>query len=142
MKIFYLFISIILFASCKKNKTSNCYSTIGKGKIIGFHPCADYVQANRTYGAGFVLEIDHITTKDTVVTFQIPEGIFTFKPEYLYSSYLFRPDVQDSFKINFTYKLAADNEKTVLLCNGMTNTAAFNAAVRDREIFISCVTKE
>jgi hypothetical protein len=144
-QIFFLIISVLVCASCKKNKMPNCYSTAGKGRIIGYHPCANYIQANRTYGAGFVVEIDKITSKDTIVTFQMPEEVFTFKPEYIdgsYSSYLFRPQVQDLFKINFTYKIAGDNEKTNIVCNGMINTAPYDAAIRNREIFVSCISKQ
>lgn len=133
-----------MFSSCKKYKNSNCYSTIGKGRIIGYHPCANYVQANRLFGAGFVVEIDKTTTKDTVAAFQIPEEFFVFKPEYIdgsYSSYLFRPEVQDLFKITFAYKIAGINEKTNIVCNGLVNTADYSASIRNREILISCISK-
>lgn len=144
-QVFSLALLVFVFGACKKNKTPNCYSTSGKGRIIGYHPCAHYLQANRTYGAGFVVEIDKTISKDTIATFQIPEGLFTFKPEYIdgsYSSYLFRPEVQDMFKITFTYKIAGDNEKTNIVCNGMINTAHYDASVRNREIFISCISKQ
>ncbi|MGN6533538.1 MAG: hypothetical protein ACTHK0_17485 [Ginsengibacter sp.] len=144
-QVIFLTLAIFVFAACKKNKTKNCYTTSGKGRIIGYHPCANYFQANHIYGAGFVVEIDKTTTKDTMVTFQIPEGSFTFKPEYIdgsYSLFLFRPEVQDMFKIKFTYKVAVDNEKTNIVCNGMINTAPYDAAVRNREIFVSCISKQ
>lgn len=144
-QLLFLAISILVFSGCKKNKTLNCYSTTGKGRIIGYHPCANYIQASRIYGAGFVVEVDKTTSKDTVVTFQIPEGFFILKPEYIdgsYSSYLFRPEVQDMFNINFNYKIAPDDEKTNIICNGMVNIANYSASVRKREIFISCISKQ
>ena len=143
--LFFLTLFILMFSSCKKNKNSNCYSTNGKGRIIGYHPCANYVQANRLFGAGFVVEIDKTTKKDTVETFQIPEGFFIFKPEYIdasYSSYLFKPEVQDIFKITFAYKIAEINQKTNIVCNGMVNTADYTASIRNREILISCILKQ
>ncbi len=144
-QIFLFLIAVLLLLGCKKDKSPKCYSITGKGRIIGYDPCAHFVQANRVYGAGFVLELDKTTSKDTVVTYQIPEGLFTFKPEYIdgsYSSYLFRPAVQDLFKINFMYKVTADNEKTFIVCSGLVNTADFGAAVRGREIFASCISKQ
>jgi len=79
-QIFFFLIATLTFFGCKKDKSQKCYSENGKGRIIGYDPCAHFVQANKTYGAGFVLELDKTTSKDTVVTYQIPEGIFTFKP--------------------------------------------------------------
>jgi len=143
-QLFFIALALCLLAGCKKNKASNCYSETAKGRIIGYHPCASYVQANRVFGAGFVLELDKTTSKDTVVTYQIPEGLFIFRPDYIdgsYSSYLFRPEVQDLFKINFKYKVAGENEKTFIVCNGIVNTADFGAAVKGREIFIACISK-
>ena len=143
-QVFFIVVAVFVITGCKKNKVSGCYAETAKGRIIGYHPCGSYVQANRVFGAGFVLELDKTTSKDTVVTYQIPEGLFIFKPEYIdgsYSSYLFRPEVQDLFKINFKYKVAGDNEKTFIVCNGMINTAWYDAAVRNREIFVSCISK-
>ena len=144
-QIFLFLIAAFTIFGCKKDKSPKCYSETGKGRIIGYDPCAHFKQANRVYGAGFVIELDKTTSKDTVVTYQIPEGLFVFKPEYIdgsYSSYLFRPEVKDLFKINFKYKVAADNEKTTIVCPGNINTADFSAAVRGREIFVSCVSKQ
>ena len=90
-------------------------------------------------------EIDKTTKKDTVETFQIPEGFFIFKPEYIdasYSSYLYKPEVQDIFKITFAYKIAEINQKTNIVCNGMVNTADYTASIRNREILISCILKQ
>ncbi|MBK8712088.1 MAG: hypothetical protein IPL97_09485 [Niastella sp.] len=146
MKQIFLFLfAVTSIFSCKKDKSSKCYSETGKGRIIGYHPCADFVQANKIYGAGFVIELDKATSKDTLVSFQIPEGLFSFKPEYIdgsYSSYLFKPEIQNLFKINFKYKIAGDNEKTNIICNGMVNTAWYDAAIRNREIFVSCISKQ
>lgn len=144
-QIFLFVIAVFAILSCKKDQSPNCYSESAKGRIIGYHPCATYIQANRIKGAGFVVELDKITSKDTVVTYQIPEGLFVFKPEYIdgsYSSYLFRPGIQNLFKVNFNYKVPANGEKTIIVCNGMINTAHFDVAVREREIFVSCITKQ
>ena len=143
-QIIIIALSLFLIASCKKNKVPNCYPETGKGRIIGYHPCADFVQANKIYGAGFVIEVDKVTSKDTLVSFQIPDGLFNFKPEDIdgsYSSYLFKPEIQNLLKINFKYKVVGDNERTNIICNGMVNTAWYDAAIRNREIFVSCISK-
>lgn len=143
--LFFLLLTILTIVGCKKDNTQKCYLKTGKGRIIGYNPCGTYVQANRVNGAGFVIELDKGISKDTVVTYQIPEDLFVFKPEYIdktYSSFLFRPEVQDLFKINFKYKVATESEKTVIICSGMINTAWYDAAVRNREIFVSCISKQ
>lgn len=140
--VIFLFGCLIMVGCRKKNR---CETVTSTGRIIGYNPCGTYVQANRVYGAGFVIELDKATSKDTVVTYQIPEDLFVFKPEYIdktYSSFLFRPEVQNLFKINFNYKIATDEEKTVIICSGMINTAWYDAAVRHREIFVSCISKQ
>lgn len=129
-------------SSCKKNR--DCVST-SKARIIGYDPCRMFTSIGRVEGAGFVLEVENGTAKDTVVTYKIPEGKFVFEAAYVdpaYSSYLFRPEVQDKFKIKMNYRLAGANEQTFVPCNGMINTADFYAAVKGREAFVSCLSNQ
>ena len=139
-------ISSMIFASnsCKKNPDTSiqCTGVSANGRIIGYDPCLNYLTFNKVQGAGFVIEVNNGSSKDTVVTYDIPEGLFNFLPQYKdgsYSSYLFRPEVQDLFKIKFNYRLAKDNEKTFVVCGGTINWADFLAAVKEREIITSCI---
>ena len=132
---------LTLFSSCKK-KNDACETANTNGRIIGYDPCRRYDKVPLK-DAGFVIEIDNGTTKDTTVKYGMPENLFVFQPSYIdgsYSSYLFRPEVQDKFKIKFKYKYAADNEKTTVICDGMVNTAHFDAAVKGTEVFLSCIS--
>ena len=136
---------VFLIASCKKNKLSNCYPENANGRIIGYDPCRHFLTFNKVAGAGFVIEIDKGNSKDTVVTYGIPEGVFDFQSNYIdgsYSSYLFKTNVQDLFRIKFSYREVTDNEKTFVVCNGTINTAHFLASVKGKEIFISCISKQ
>ena len=130
----------ILFFSCKKKI---CDANTN-GRIIGYDPCRHYYSGRPIYGSGFVIEIDNGTPKDTVVTYQIPDNLFEFKDSYIdgYSSFLFRPQVQDMFKIKLSYRYAADNEKTIYASACLAPTGYFDAATRGKEIFISCITKQ
>jgi hypothetical protein len=133
---------VFCFGGCKKDKF--CIAT-AKGRIIGYDPCWYFVNTGKVTGSGFVIEIDHGSSKDTTVTYGLPEGKFVFKQSYIdgsYSSYLFRPEVQDLFKIKFNYRLAKENEKTAIPCLGIINIADFLAAVKGKEIFISCISNQ
>lgn len=132
---------LILFFSCKK-KSETCETANTSGRIIGYDPCRRYDKVPLK-DAGFVIEIDNGNTKDTAIKYGMPENLFVFQPSYIdgsYSSYLFRPEVQDKFKIKFKYRYAADNEKTTVLCDGMVNVADFNRAVKGKEVFVSCIS--
>ena len=136
---------VFLITSCKKNKVANCYPENANARIIGYDPCRHFLTFNKVAGAGFVIEIDKGNSKDTVVTYSVPEGVFDFQSNYIdasYSSYLFKPNVQDLFRIKFSYREVTNNEKTFVVCNGMINTAHFFASVKGREIFILCISKQ
>lgn len=137
-----LFLILICANSCKKDKA--CVAT-SKGRIIGYDPCLNFSTFGKVQGAGFVIEIDNGASKDTTVTYGIPERQFVFQQSYIdpgYSSYLFRPEVQNLFKLKFNYRLAGSNELSFVPCNGMINTAYFQAAVKGREIFVSCISNQ
>lgn len=140
-KLFYLIALIIaLFGSaCKKRIL--CISNTN-GRIIGFDPCRNYYSGRAIYGSGFVIEINNGITNDTVVTYQIPETLFAFQPSDFNGStpFLFRPEIQDMFKIKLNFKYAADNEKTFVLCAGNIDIADYTRAVKGKEIFINCIS--
>ena len=138
-----IFFMVIASSGCKKSADRQCTGALATGRIIGYDPCLNYTTFNKVDGAGFVIEINNENAKDTVVTYDIPGGLFTFLPQYrdgLYSSYLFRPDVQDLFRIKFNYHFAKPDEKTIVICNGTINTADFSAAVKESEVIVSCIS--
>lgn len=139
---YYLIISALLItiSGCDKSKLK-CENIASTGRIIGYNPCLNYTTFNKVSGAGFVIEIDNGLSKDTAVTYDISEGLFVFLPSYIdnaYSSFLFRPEVQNLFRIKFNYKIS--NQKTIVLCFNQ-NTADFLRAVREKEIDIFCIDK-
>lgn len=140
---FLLITSIVL--GCKK-KDNLCETVSSKGRIIGYNPCRYYTPINKRKDAGFVIEIDNGITKDTVVNYNISDGLFQFpyiddnaatNGQFLYTS-----DIQNKFKIKFNYRFALENEKTAVLCLANIWTGPFYAAVKGKEIFITCISQQ
>jgi hypothetical protein len=146
MKSIFIFLLIVFSVlSCKKDKETNCYTERGIGRIIGYDPCGYYKSPNSVNGAGFVIEIDKGTSKDTVVTYQIPDGLFEFPTiDYLATidgSFLFPVELQNRYKVNFNYKVAAENEKQVCICTAIVNVGPYYQAVKNKQILISSISK-
>ncbi len=133
---------LILNTNCKKAKP--CYINNCTGRIIGFDPCKNYGYNGKVDGSGFVIERVLNSIKDTVVCYDLPEGLFTFQNSYFnsgYSSYLFEPNTQNLFKINFYFKDLTENEKLFFVCAPLVTTADFNAATKGKQIKTSCLFK-
>lgn len=147
MKLKQALIIIALFGvlindGCKKKNL--CETVTTKGRIIGYNPCWYYTSSNNRKDAGFVIEIDNITNKDTVVSYDIPNDIFQF-PDVddiaaTNGQFLYATNFQQKFQIKFNYRFALENEKTAIVCRGSVYTAPFDAAVKGREIFITCLS--
>lgn len=138
-----LFLTVSTLFGCKK-ETTNCNPT-SKGRIIGYDPCRHYSTAtSNVQGSGFVIEIDNDTSKDTVVTYGIPNGLFQFPAISNYAAtngwFLYAPETQNKLLIKFDYRFAFDNEKSAVLCKDNIYIAPFNSAVKGREIFITCIS--
>ena len=143
--VFLILLTTLLAFGCKKDKVPKCYTEEGIGRIIGYNPCGHYKDPNKVYGTGFVLEIGKGASKDTVATYQIPDGIFEF-PEIDYwaavnGAFLFPKELQNRYQINFTYKIASENEKTAYVCPANVNLGPYYGAVKDRQVLVSCITK-
>ncbi|RYY52240.1 MAG: hypothetical protein EOO05_22175 [Chitinophagaceae bacterium] len=69
---FSLFICIaVAFAGCGKQATG-CENPSLKGRIIGYNPCAYFSPDNDNQTAGVVIEVDHNSYKDTILTYSVP----------------------------------------------------------------------
>ncbi len=139
-----LLFGVLIIEGCKKKNL--CETVTSRGRIIGFDPCHYYTPSNNLKGAGFVIEIDNGMMKDTVVNYSIPQDIFQFPNVDDFAAtngqFLYTPDIQDKLKIKFNYRFALYNEKTAVLCNGMVWTGPFYAAVKGKEIFITCISSQ
>ena len=140
-----LLLTVFIIAGCRK-KNNLCETVSSRGRIIGYDPCRYYTPINIRKDAGFVIEIDNGISKDTVVNYGISGEIFQFPYIDMFAAingqFLYAPDVQDKFKIKFNYRFALDNEKTVVFCLANIWTAPFNAAVKGKEIFITCISPQ
>lgn len=136
---------VFIIAGCRK-KNNVCETVSSKGRIIGYDPCRYYTPTNKRKDAGFVIEIDNGISKDTVVNYSIPEGLFEFPNINGFGAtngqFLYAPDIQDKFKIKFNCRFALENEKTAVLCLHNIWTGPFYAAVKGNEIFITCISPQ
>lgn len=139
-----LLLNVLIIDGCKKKNL--CETVTSKGRIIGYNPCWYYTPLNNRKDAGFVIEIDNGTTKDTVVSYNIPNDIFQFPfvDDFAATNgqFLYAPDIQDKLQIKFNYRFALENEKTAIVCRGSIYTAPFDAAVKRKEIFTTCLSKQ
>lgn len=135
---------ILIIEGCKKKNL--CEIVSSKGRIIGYNPCRYYTPLNNRKDAGFVIEIDNGSNKDTVVSYNIPNDIFQFPNVDDFAAtngqFLYTPDVQDIFQIKFNYRFTPENEKTAVLCLANIWTAPFNAAVKSKEVYITCISPQ
>ena len=146
MKVTFLIIGSILIAfGCKKAKTNTRYSEKGIGRIIGYDPCGYYTNPNKVNGAGFVIEIDKGILKDTVLTYQIPDGLFEFPViDYwstVYGNFLFPSELQSRYRIKFNYKTATENEKMGYACLAIVNAGPIYAATKGNQILVFDIAK-
>jgi hypothetical protein len=140
-----LLLTVFIIAGCKK-KNNLCETVSSRGRIIGYDPCRHYTPSFKRKDAGFVIEIDNGISKDTVVNYSIPVNLFQF-PDIdpratINGQFLYAPDIQDKFKIKFNYRFALDNEKTAVLCIHNIMTYPFDAAVKGKEIFMTCISPQ
>ena len=136
---------MLIILGCRKDTSKTCYPEKGVGRIIGYDPCGYYSNPNKVNGAGFVIEIDKGILKDTVLTYQIPDGLFEFPMiDYLSTvngNYLFSPEFQSRYRINFNYKTATEMEKMGYACPAIVNLGPIYAATKGNQILVSCIVK-
>jgi hypothetical protein len=143
LQILILF-GILLTGGCKKKNL--CETVASKGRIIGYNPCRYYNPLNNRKDPGFVIEVDNGANKDTVVSYNIPTDIFQFPNVDDFAAttgqFLYAPNIQDKFQIKFNYRFTPEVEKTAVLCLANIWTAPFDAAVKGKEIFITCISPQ
>ena len=124
MKISHLILICFLFVSCEKD---NNKAYLREGYIVGFDPCT----IRNNYDTGYVI----ITTdlKDTLMTYNFPDTIFSFPSEYFLNyinSGYFPVEARYEFKIRITYSVAKESEKIYNLCTADINLSEFNNALQ------------
>jgi hypothetical protein len=139
-------ICTLIYSSCKKNKTPQevCFDNLATGRIIGYDPCRSFAEYGKNFGAGFTMERVVNGVKDTVVCYNIPENLYQFQANYITinSSFLFDPNIQNLHKISFYYRNVNPSERNYFICSPLANPADFLVAIKDKEIKISCITKQ
>jgi hypothetical protein len=131
MRLNILFFSL-LFIMCSRHENDNPYKD---GYIVGFEQCS----YQHNYKLGYAI----ITTdlRDTLMTYNLPDSIFIFPPEYFYNyinSGYFPSKARYDFKIKFTYTIANKDQQVYNLCTTDINSADFNNSV---QVIMTSVTK-
>jgi len=129
-----------------KPKPDSCATVSSKGRIIGWNPCCHFMNSNKVMGAGFIIEIDNGATRDTALTYCIPDSLFQFLPSDKVDGkypYLFKPEIQDKFKIKFNYTFTISNAFHNYACNVTTEFQLHPLfGVRRKEILLTCVSPQ
>jgi hypothetical protein len=76
------------------------------------------------------------------MTYNLPDSIFVFPPEYFYNYYnsgYFPSKARYEFKIKFTYTIASKDQEVYNLCTPDINDSDFNKAVH---VILASVTKD
>ena len=129
-----------------KPKPDSCATVSSKGRIIGFDYCYNFMSEKKVIGAGFIIEIDNGATRDTALTYCIPDSLFQFLPSDKVDGkypYLFKPEIQDKFKIKFNYTFTISNAFHNYACNVTTEFQLHPLfGVRRKEILLTCVSPQ
>jgi hypothetical protein len=131
MRVTYLLIFCLLSVSCARSDNKIYYA---EGFIVGFDPCTGAYPED--YNKGFIIITQ---SKDTLLTYNLPNGIYSFPISYFTSyknTFLFPDSVKENFKIDFSYSIVPDNEKKASFCFGDIYQGDFISFVRDRQITI------
>lgn len=141
----FFFIILLGIMSCKKNTAPTCYSVKATGRIIGYDPYAYYKNTQKVYGAGFVIELDKTTSKDTFFTYQIPDNLFIFpqidERNAMNGDFLFPVALQNQYNIQFSYKVPSANEQISFACPGIVNLGPVYNATKGKQLLIACISK-
>ena len=129
-----------------KPKPDSCATVSSKGRIIGFDYCYNFMSEKKIMGAGFIIEIDNGATRETALTYCIPDSLFQFLPSDKVDGkypYLFKPEIQDKFKIKFNYTFTISNAFHNYACNVTTEFQLHPLfGVRRKEILLTCVSPQ
>jgi hypothetical protein len=118
---------------CKRHESDNLYK---EGYVVGFEPCS----YQHNYKLGFAIITSDLS--DTLMTYNLPDSIFVFPPEYFYNYYnsgYFPSKARYEFKIKFTYTIANKDQQVYNLCTPDINESDFNKAV---QVIMTSVAKE
>jgi len=121
---------LLLLAGCRKNEVTPSQTQLAY--IIGFHPCTA-----KSAQKGFVLELTQ--TKDTVVTYNLPDSLYQF-PKELFRDYqfyfLFSASERKKYPLLLTYRETSQSEKLYVTCTADINLADFQHFTKGRQIVI------
>jgi len=134
MKYTLVLLVCLLLLNCERN--NNDKISENEGYIVGFDPCA----YQHHYKIGYAIITSDL--KDTLMTYNLSDSIYSFPPEYFYNYFntgYFPSTARYEFKIYFSYTVAEENEKVYNLCTTDINMADFKNAV---QVIIKSVSKE
>ena len=134
-----LLISSLSLTNCQKKDVLPSTDCTREAYIIGFDPCRG------TDGKALVIALT--APRDTVLTYNFPEGVYDFPPT-IYAdprtSFLFPDSVRRAYKVRLGYRVTPPEELFSGICRANVPLAAFLRAVGNgkRQISITCAQKE
>jgi hypothetical protein len=126
MKIKFLtvLLAIVLIASfgCSKEPHDDTVYTVGY--IVDYERCAGFKERGETTACANAYFIISENLQDTILTYNLPDDLFEFPsaffvhagPDYSWDDNPGHP-YRYAYKIRFTYRLAEEEEKIILVCD-------------------------
>jgi len=118
---------LLLLVACHKREVAPSQTELAY--VIGFHPCTAHAIKK-----AYVLELTQ--TKDTVVTYNLPDSLYQFPKELFRDklNFLFPPSEQKKYPVRLTYHRV--QQQTLIACTTDIHLVGYNAVVKGREISV------
>ncbi len=132
MKLSLSFLSVcalllLLLAGCHEKEVIPSQNEIAY--VIGFHPCTAHAIKK-----AYILELPQ--TKDTVVTYNLPDSLYQFPKELFRDKliFLFPLSEQKKYPVRLTYHQA--QQQTLIACTTDIHLVGYDSVVEGREIIV------
>jgi hypothetical protein len=136
-------IVLILLFGCSKEPDNEIVYT--DGYIVDYNSCAAFKERGETTAKARGYYIISENLKDTLLTFNLPDDLFEFPWAffgYAGTDYDWKEGgstlaYRYEYKIRFTYRLAEEEEKIILLCNAFL----YDPYLRAKQVIIKTASK-
>lgn len=129
-------ITILLLQGCDSESPQPDCSTLSEAFVIGFDQCLVGLEGNN--GRGFLLA----TEKDTLMTYNLPDSIYTF-PQELFANWWLSPFFPEyaanQYKLTINYRYAHKEELISAVCPGYV--VSWPISMKARQVILICINK-
>jgi hypothetical protein len=132
----HLLITILLLQGCDKESPMPDCAILTEAFVIGFDQCLVGLEGNN--GRGFLLA----TEKDTLMTYNLPDSIYTF-PEELFTNWWLSPFFPEyavnEYKLMISYRYTRNEELISAVCPGFV--VGPPPSLKPRQVTLICLKK-